>query len=66
MGSDERACNLCRFIIRTLYDFEKRLSFQEPLFEVSAILVAPEIHLSPTPHEIYNMVLTGAQECVFG
>lgn len=55
-----------RFIIRSLYDFEKRLTLTEPLFEVVTYLEGMDILLSPTPHDIYTSVMTGSRDCVFG
>ncbi len=55
-----------RLVIRSLYAVEKRMGVSEPLFDVEAVLHTPEVRLTPTPHEIYNMFTAGARDCVYG
>lgn len=55
-----------RVVIRSLYEFEVRMTRTDPLFDVEAVLATPEIRITPTAHEIFSLVTQSARQCVEG
>lgn len=53
---------LMRFTTRNLHDFNDKLLHNEALFEVDAILSAPEIAMRPTANEIYNIMVHSVRD----
>jgi dynein heavy chain, axonemal len=60
---------LMRFTTRNLHDFGDKLMQSEVMFEVDAVLAAPEIIMKPTANEIYNIMVHSVKDflerCVF-
>lgn len=48
---------LVRFTTRNLQEFTEKLKHSEVLFEVDAVLAAPEITMKPSANEIYNIMV---------
>lgn len=48
---------LMRFTTRNLQEFSDKLMHTEVMFEVDAVLAAPEIIMKPTANEIYNIMV---------
>lgn len=48
---------LMRFTTRNLQQFSEKLMQSEVIFEVDAVLTAPEIIMKPTANEIYNIMV---------
>jgi dynein heavy chain, axonemal len=48
---------LMRFTTRNLQEFSEKLMKNEVMFEVDAVLAAPEIIMKPTANEIYNIMV---------
>lgn len=48
---------LIRFTTRNLREFSGKLMTNETMFEVDAVLAAPEIVMKPTANEIYNIMV---------
>lgn len=48
---------LIRFTTRNLREFSVKLMTNETMFEVDAVLAAPEIVMKPTANEIYNIMV---------
>jgi hypothetical protein len=55
-----------RVVVRSLNDFELRMNKDEPLFNIEAMLATPEIRITPTAHEIFQLCVQGARDCVEG
>lgn len=53
-------------VIRSLNEFEVRMTKDEPLFDIEAVLAVPEIRITPTAHEIFQLVAHAARDCVEG
>lgn len=54
-------CNL-RFITRNLEEFIGSINQNKPMFQVDAILSAPEIVMKPTETEVYNIVIHSVKD----
>lgn len=52
----EMFTSLMRFTMRNLEEFIEKILFDQPLFEVDAVLAAPEIIMKPTANEVYNIL----------
>lgn len=48
---------LVRFTTKNLQEFTEKLTKSEVLFEVDAVLAAPEISMKPSANEIYNIMV---------
>jgi dynein heavy chain len=48
---------LVRFTTRNLQEFNDKLKHSDVLFEVDAVLAAPEITMKPSANEIYNIMV---------
>lgn len=48
---------LVRFTTKNLQEFTEKLMKSEVLFEVDAVLAAPEISMKPSANEIYNIMV---------
>lgn len=48
---------LVRFTTRNLQEFNDKLKHSDVMFEVDAILAAPEITMKPSANEIYNIMV---------
>lgn len=53
---------LMRFTTRNLQDFSDKLMSNEVLFEVDAVLTAPEINMKPSVNEIYNILVHSVKD----
>lgn len=53
---------LMRFTTRNLNDFSSKLMQNEVMFEVDAVLAAPEIIMKPTANEIYNIMVHSVKD----
>jgi dynein heavy chain, axonemal len=53
---------LMRFTTRNLQDFSESLMQSEVMFEVDAVLAAPEITMKPTSNEIYNIMVHSVKD----
>jgi dynein heavy chain len=53
---------LVRFSTKNLEDFSKKLMEDEPMFEVDAVLAAPEIDMKPAAHEVYNIMIHSVKD----
>lgn len=53
---------LMRFTTRNLQDFSDKLMHSDVVFEVDAVLAAPEIIMKPTANEIYNIMVHSVKD----
>lgn len=53
---------LMRFTTRNLQDFNDKLMQNQVMFEVDAVLAAPEIIMKPTANEIYNIMVHSVKD----
>ena len=53
---------LMRFTTRNLQQFSDKLMEREVMFEVDAVLAAPEIIMKPTANEIYNIMVHSVKD----
>lgn len=51
-----------RFITRNLEEFIGSINQNKPMFQVDAILSAPEIVMKPTETEVYNIVIHSVKD----
>lgn len=49
--------SMIRFTTRNLQEFVDKMMHNQPIFEVDAVLAAPEIIMQPTANEVYNIVI---------
>lgn len=53
---------LMRFTTRNLQEFSENLMRNDVMFEVDAVLAAPEIIMKPTANEIYNIMVHSVKD----
>lgn len=53
---------LVRFSTRNLENFSNKLMEDEAMFEVDAVLAAPEIVMKPAAHEVYNIMIHSVKD----
>lgn len=53
---------LMRFTTRNLQNFSEKLMQNDVMFEVDAVLAAPEIIMKPTANEIYNIMVHSVKD----
>lgn len=60
----EKECfsSMMRFTTRNLQEFSDKLMQTEVIFEVDAVLAAPEIIMKPTANEIYNIMVHSVKD----
>lgn len=54
--------SLVRFTTRNLQNFSDKLMQNETMFEVDAVLAAPEITMKPSANEIYNIMVHSVKD----
>ncbi|XP_070572584.1 dynein axonemal heavy chain 10-like isoform X2 [Ptychodera flava] len=58
--------SLTKLISRNLAAFSDAITSEKPLFQIEAMLSAPEIILSPAANEIYKLLMQCVRDCVEG
>jgi dynein heavy chain len=53
---------LVRFTTRNLQNFSEKLMHDDVMFEVDAVLAAPEITMKPSANEIYNIMVHSVKD----
>jgi dynein heavy chain len=54
--------SLVRFTTKNLQNFTERLMREEVMFEVDAVLAAPEITMKPSANEVYNIMVHSVKD----
>ncbi|XP_077995609.1 dynein axonemal heavy chain 10-like isoform X2 [Glandiceps talaboti] len=58
--------SLTKLITRNLSTFNEAITSEKPMFQIEAMLSAPEIILSPAANEIYKLTMQCVRDCVEG
>uniref|UniRef100_A0AAY4CET6 Dynein heavy chain tail domain-containing protein n=1 Tax=Denticeps clupeoides TaxID=299321 RepID=A0AAY4CET6_9TELE len=56
--------SLIKMLLRNLSSFNKSLTGNNPLFQIDAILSAPDIVLEPKYNEVYKLIMQCVRDCV--
>ncbi|XP_033627732.1 dynein heavy chain 10, axonemal-like [Asterias rubens] len=58
--------SLTKLITRNMSEFNTAVTSNKPLFQIDAMLTAPEIILAPAANEIYKLTMQSVRDCVEG
>ncbi len=58
--------SLTKLITRNMTEFNNAVTSNKPLFQIDAMLSAPEIILAPAANEIYKLTMQSVRDCVEG